>query len=196
MILKSRRVILRTWQLADREAFAELHSDPEVMQDLGGVFTRAQSDVKFERYRAAFEQHGFTRWAVEDPKLGFLGYAGVMFSRTDHPLGPHADIGWRLRRSAWGHGYATEAACVALQDAFFRVGLQEVLSYTSPDNFRSQALMARLGLQRDASRDFNISSRNETWHGLVWVARPQQFRSAYPESCQTILLGSSSETNS
>lgn len=189
MILKSTRVILRPWQPTDRDAFAEMHADPEVMRDLGGAFTRTQSDAKFDRYRAAFEQYGFTRWAVEDPGGGFLGYAGVMFSRTDHPLGLHPDIGWRFMQSAWGHGYATEAASVALQDAFFRVGLQEVLSYTSSDNLRSQALMARLGLLRDTSRDFTISSRNEVWHGLVWVARLQQIWSTYPKGCQ-IPLGS------
>jgi RimJ/RimL family protein N-acetyltransferase len=99
-----------------------------------------------------------------------------MLSGTDHPLGSHVDIGWRLIRSAWGRGYATEAASVAPQDAFVRVGHREVLSYTSPDNLRSQALMARLGLQRDTSRDFTISSRNGTWHGLVWVARPSVAR--------------------
>jgi RimJ/RimL family protein N-acetyltransferase len=165
------RLILRSWQEADRDAFASLHADPEVMRDLGGIFNRERSDAKFDRYTAAFEQHGFTRWAVENPRLGFLGYAGIMLSHAGHPLGAHVDIGWRFRRSCWGYGYATEAATAAMQDAFTRVGLAEILAYTSPDNLRSQAVMARLGLQRDASRDFSISNGSQIWYGLVWCAR-------------------------
>ena len=76
-------------------------------------------------------------------------------------------------RSAWGHGYATEAARAALHDAFTRCGLTDVLAYTAPDNLRSQAVMARLGLRRDASRDFSEPVGERMWRGLVWVATPR-----------------------
>jgi RimJ/RimL family protein N-acetyltransferase len=150
-----------------------MHADPEVMADAGGPLDRATSDAKLDRYAAAFEQYGFTRWAVESLEGGFLGYAGVLLARPDHPLGPHADIGWRLVRSAWGHGYATEAAQAALHDAFTRCGLTEVLAYAAPDNPRSLAVMHRLRLQRDPSRDFTAEYGDVgIWHGLVWVGRP------------------------
>ncbi|MFP6743179.1 MAG: GNAT family N-acetyltransferase, partial [Alphaproteobacteria bacterium] len=91
----------------------------------------------------------------------------------EHPLGPHDEIGWRLNRHAWGHGYATEAARAALDDAFTRVGLKEILSYTSPDNVRSQSVMARLHLRRDEARNFAVhDDRTGTSRGLVWVASP------------------------
>ncbi len=69
-------------------------------------------------------------------------------------------------RAAWGRGYATESAQAALDDAFRRKPLDEILSYTSADNLRSQAVMARLGLRREPARDFTTGS----WRGLVWVA--------------------------
>ena len=96
-----------------------------------------------------------------------------MPSDENHPLGPHFEIGWRLMRNAWGRWYATEAAGAALHDAFARVGLSEVVSYTASDNLRSQAVMKRLHLQRDPSQDFTANYEGVgIWHGLVWVGRP------------------------
>jgi RimJ/RimL family protein N-acetyltransferase len=108
---------------------------------------------------------------VESPAGEFLGYAGLMPLGPDHPLGPGVEIGWRLARHAWGQGYATEAAAAALQDGFGRLGFGEILAYTAPDNPRSQAVMARLDLRRDPSRDFTATYDGVAWHGLVWVAR-------------------------
>jgi len=171
-MLRAARLTLRRWRETDREAFAALNGDPEVTRDLGGPLDRSQSDAKFDRYVATFERHGFCRWALQDSQQHFLGYAGVMPSPPDHPLGPHAEIGWRLARPAWGQGYATEAAAAALLDAFTRIGLGEVQAYTSHDNVRSQAVMQRLGLQRDPARDFSHVYDGRPWQGLVWGARP------------------------
>jgi RimJ/RimL family protein N-acetyltransferase len=170
VIVETPRLRLRCWRSADREAFAEMNADPEVMLDLGGPLSRAASDAKLDRYAAAFRRHGFCRWVIESRIGDFLGYTGVMPSPPEHPLGPHFDIGWRLVRNAWGNGYVTEAARAALDDVFGRVGLAEVAAYTAPDNLRSQAVMARLRLQRAPSRDFTTDC---AWRGLVWIARPR-----------------------
>lgn len=169
------RLTLRPWTRDDSTVFAELNADPEVMSDLGGPLTRAESDRKLDRYIEAFETNGYGRWAIEhsggNAPSAFLGYAGVMPVGEDHPLGQHHEIGWRLRRDAWGQGLATEAAEAALRDAFARAGLAEILSYTSPDNVRSRAVMRRLGLRRHQSLDFvaHYEGLGE-WRGLVWIA--------------------------
>ena len=125
-----------------------------------------------DRFAAAFQQYGICRWAVKSRRGEFLGYSGIMPSWQKHPRRPHMEIGWRLIRRAWGCGYATEAAETALADAFGRVGLTEVLAYTGPDNFRSQAVMMRLRLQRDPARDYTYEIASVVGAHLVWVARP------------------------
>lgn len=181
MLIDAPRLRLRHWREADRDAFAALNADPEVMADLGGPLDRAESDAKLDRYVATFGRHGLGRWALEGRDGGFLGYAGIMPSRPGHPLGTHFEVGWRLARDAWGRGYATEAARAALEDAFARAGLEEILAYTASDNTRLQAVMARLGLVRDRSRDFTAGyDRVGTWQGLVWMAHRKGFRHTTP----------------
>ena len=171
-MIQTQRLRLRTWYDEHRAAFAQMHADPEVMADQGGPVDQITSDKKFHHYRAAYVERGISRWAVENADGTFLGYAGIMPRlRTDHPLGPHFEIGWRFIRIAWGHGYATESAKAALDDATRRAGLDEIVSYTSADNLRSQAVMARLKFQRKPSRDFVAEyERVGLWRGLVWLA--------------------------
>ncbi|WP_397400166.1 GNAT family N-acetyltransferase [Phenylobacterium sp.] len=172
-MIETARVRLRPWRESDRAPLAAMHSDEEVMADYGGPLTRVESDAKFYRYAAAFETHGFSRFALERLDGVFLGYVGVMPIWLTHPVAPGVEVGWRLARSAWGAGYASEGARAALRDGFRRHGWDEVLSYTASDNIRSQAVMARLGLARDQGRDFIANDDTAAaWTGLVWVARP------------------------
>ena len=90
--LKTDRLTLRSWRVDDRAAFAALNADPEVMSDLGGPLNRRASDAKLDRYRATFEEDGFSRLAIEDEDGTFVGYAGVMPAAYDHPLAPHYEI--------------------------------------------------------------------------------------------------------
>ena len=169
MKMNTKRLTVRDWQQSDRAAFFDMHTDPEVMHDYGGILDRNDSDEKFDRYMATFNRTGFCRWAIESLNGEFLGYAGLMPVESCHPLGAHVDIGWRLIRSAWGFGYATEAASAALSDGFERLGVSEVIGYTAPENLRSQAVMIRLGMKRDGSRDFSVNYDFGPWHGLVWA---------------------------
>jgi RimJ/RimL family protein N-acetyltransferase len=102
MQITTRRTILRPWRDDDLPAFAALHADPEVMWDANGSITIAQSEVKLRRYRAAFEQHGFCRWAVNDLDDNLLGYAGGNPIPADSPMAPGFDVGWRFVRRVWG----------------------------------------------------------------------------------------------
>lgn len=170
-MLETARLRLHRWHDRHRDAFAAMHADPTVMADYGGPLNRLESNQKLERYCAAERAHGVARWAVESLNGMFLGYAGVMPRLSkDHPLGPHFEVGWRFIREAWGLGHATESTGAALHHTFHVVGLRDIISYTSPDNRRSQAVMARLQLTRTPARDFVIPDPSGAqWEGMVWT---------------------------
>ncbi len=179
MSITTERLVLRPWRSADADDLAQMNTDIEVSADLGGPLLRVASDRKLERFQRTFELHGLTRWVVSDHEGRFLGYCGIVPNPDDHPLGRHYDLGWRLTRNAWGRGYATEAALAALDDAFMRLDVAEVLAYTAPDNARSQAVMGRLGLRRRPDLDFS-EHHDELglWTGLVWsITRSEGVRS-------------------
>jgi RimJ/RimL family protein N-acetyltransferase len=168
------RTRLRPFLEGDEDAFTALVQDSEVMADQGGPMTVADARAKLDGYRVAWKRSGCGRMALETRNGAFLGYVGIMANGPEHPLGAHHDIGWRLVRTAWGRGYASEAARAALIDGFLRLGLKEVLAYTEQTNVRSSNLMRRLNLRRDPSRDFVAQyERIGAWRGLVWSATPE-----------------------
>ncbi len=80
---------------------------------------------------------------------------GLSAVGEDIPQAPAVEVGWRLARHAWGHGYASEAAGAVVKHGFARLGLDEIVAFTARANLRSQAVMERLGMVRDPSRDFD-----------------------------------------
>lgn len=147
---------MRAWTDADREPFAALNADPEVARYLSGPMSRAESDALAERIEAGFADDGFGLWAIEVTANGnFIGFTGLSRPRFDAHFMPAVEVGWRLARRAWGHGYATEAAGAALDYGFATAGLDEIVSFTTATNARSRAVMARLGMTYDRADDFD-----------------------------------------
>jgi len=154
--LRTTRLVLRRWTDGDREPLAQIHADPEVMRFRPAPLSRPESDAVIDQTEASFEKNAFGLWAVERIKDGqLLGFTGFGTSEFDAPFCPAVDIGWTLARSAWGHGYATEAAAAAMDYAFDRLWLDEVVAHTTHMNDRSQAVMRRLGMSHDVRDDFD-----------------------------------------
>ena len=132
------RLLMRRWTGTDREPFAALNADPQVMEHFPAPLSRAESDALIDRIEARFDESGFGLWALEVAATGeFIGFAGLSVARFQAHFTPAVEIGWRLARSAWGHGYATEAALRALGYAFDDAHIDEVVSFTSVLNVRS-----------------------------------------------------------
>lgn len=141
------RLILRRWKEADRAPFAELNGDPETLVFFPSTLSREESDEFVDRIEARFERVGYGLWALEVKQTGeFIGFTGLAPLREDVPNGGGMEIGWRLARPAWHHGYATEAARAARDVAFGGAGLPELWSMTAVLNTPSQAVMRRIGM--------------------------------------------------
>lgn len=149
------RLVMRRWTDADLEPFAALNADPEVMRYFPARLTREDSDAFVDRIEARFDEDGYGLWALERAGGEFLGYTGLAPARADLPCAGAIEIGWRLVRAAWGHGYATEAAREAVRFGFEQAGLAEVVSFTAVVNVRSRRVMERLGMTRDPAEDFD-----------------------------------------
>jgi len=153
------RLLLRRWTLADREPFAQLNADPEVNEFLTGPLTREQSDAVADRIIENFSLHGFGWWAVEVPGVSpFIGFVGLSVPRYEAHFTPCVEIGWRLAKEYWGHGYATEAAVASLQYGFEELDLPEIVSLTVPANLRSRNVMEKIGMIHDPAEDFDHPS--------------------------------------
>lgn len=142
------RLLMRRWRDSDRAPFAALNGDQETMRFFPETMDRAASDVFVDRIEARFDQLGFGLWALEIAATGqFIGFTGLNPVPDDVPgAGGGTEIGWRLARLAWHHGYAIEAARAALTVAFEGAGLPEVWSFTSVLNEPSMAVMRRIGM--------------------------------------------------
>jgi RimJ/RimL family protein N-acetyltransferase len=141
------RLIMRRWQESDKEPFAALNGDAETMKYFPSTLDRAASDAFVARIEDLFDQQGYGLWALEVARTGeFIGYTGLNPMPEGVPGAGGMEVGWRLLRHAWHHGYASEAARTAVDVAFNGVGLDELWSMTAVLNEPSQAVMHRIGM--------------------------------------------------
>jgi len=146
------RLRLRQWRQADREPFAAMNADPKVMKFFPSLLDRAASDAMADRCQSQITERGWGLWAVEKRDTSqFMGFVGLHTPIAELPFSPCVEIGWRLASPYWGHGFATEAARGALHVGFELVGLTEIVSFTAMFNFRSRAVMERLGMRKSGS---------------------------------------------
>lgn len=163
MIIKTDRLVLRPWKEQDLEAFAKINADPRVMEYFPSVLTKEQSDAYAKRISHQFEENGWGVWAVSCPGVAdFIGFIGLFVPTFTAHFTPAVEVGWRLAYDQWGRGYATEGAKAALEYGFETLNLAEIVSFTSTQNARSRAVMAKLGMHYDPKDDFDHPGRPET----------------------------------
>jgi len=143
--LNTNRLKLRQWQDSDKIAFADLNADPDVMQYYPSILSLEESNELAEKIIDKMNTHGWGFWAVEKKEdKQFIGFVGLNEPTYELPVNPCVEIGWRLAKKHWGHGYATEAAKTCLKFAFETLNLENVFSFTSVSNLPSRRVMERL----------------------------------------------------
>jgi RimJ/RimL family protein N-acetyltransferase len=191
LTLRAPRLLLRAWRDSDLAACAAMNADSEVMQHFPATLSPHANAQLVERNQEHIRQHGFGLWALEIPgELAFAGFVGLLRVGFTAHFTPAVEIGWRLVRPAWGHGFATEAAQSVLRHAFAGLQLKQVVSFTAPGNHRSQAVMRRLGMHTQARDNFE-HPRLPVGHPLSvhvlyqlhrneWLARQELLPAALP----------------
>ncbi len=149
--LKTERLILRPFRESDFERYAQQCADPEVLRYIGQPIGLKQAWKGMAAHLGHWQLRGFGKWAVEERNTGlFMGHCGLQNPAT----WPGPELGWVFHRSAWGHGYATEAAQVALAYAFEEAKLPEVISLIHPENQLSIRVATKLGETLRRTIDF------------------------------------------
>jgi RimJ/RimL family protein N-acetyltransferase len=149
VFLRTKRMVLRRFTAGDLDNLVELDSDPAVMRYLTNgrptpyEVVRDQVLPRILAERGRSSRHG--RWAAVDGTGTFLGWFSL--ARPDHSDLDQAGLGYRLRRSAWGQGLATEGARALVRTAFGELGLQRVFATTMAVNLASRRVLEKAGLR-------------------------------------------------
>lgn len=154
-VIRTARLVLRTWDEGDAEAFRRLSDDPRVTEFLPGPLSLAQAEAFVLAQQALHAKSGACYFAATLADTGeFAGFVGLKRHDAGLPFAPCTDIGWRLAAKYWGKGLATEGARACLDFGFGQLGLGEIVSFTVPANLRSRAVMEKLGMREDPAGAF------------------------------------------
>ncbi|MBS0605145.1 MAG: GNAT family N-acetyltransferase [Verrucomicrobia bacterium] len=155
VVIKTKRLLLRPWKESDFKPFAELNADPRVMEFFPSTLSREKSDELGQRISSMIEEQGWGFWAVElTGTAQFIGMIGINQVPFTSHFTPAVEIGWRLAYDFWGKGYALEGAKASLEYGFQTLLLDEIVSFTTLSNLRSQRVMQNLGMHCRREEDF------------------------------------------
>jgi RimJ/RimL family protein N-acetyltransferase len=178
-VIETERLLLRHWRDIDRTPFAGMSADPEVMRHLDGVLDADAANAVIDRQQALIDRHGHGFWAMERREDGaLLGFCGLRLGgHPDTPVGQELEIGWRLRRDAWGQGYAREAAAASIVWGWANLPHGRIAAWTVLQNTASWGLMLRLGMVHRPELDFNhplfTADHPLSRHRVYTIDRPQ-----------------------
>jgi RimJ/RimL family protein N-acetyltransferase len=150
VFLRTDRLLLRRFTDADVENLVSLDADPEVMRLLTGGSPTPREVVEHELLPALLQDYdrfaGFGRWAAVERSTGeFVGWFALR--PPEGGGGEEVELGYRLRRTAWGKGYATEGCRALVDKAFAELGVQRVYAETMAVNTASRRVLEKTGLR-------------------------------------------------
>lgn len=151
-ILTTERLVFRPFTPDDYELLAALHADPEVQRHIGGAWTREVIQARLDTYVAEQARFGFSKWKAYLKDGTFVGRIGVsIWEKTGE-----FEIGYSMKREAWGRGLATEGA-QAVAENFWRVTDEPRLhGFTAVENLPSRRVLERIGMAHVGDEDLGF----------------------------------------
>lgn len=145
VVFETARLILKRFSIADAQGFFELNLDPEVTRYTGDVpFGSVAEAESFIRNYDHYDRYGFGRWSVLLKVSGeYIGFCGLNYRSNVGEV----DLGFRLRRSHWGKGYATEASRGSLVYGFKEYALNKIVARAMKENLASHRVLHKLGMR-------------------------------------------------
>jgi RimJ/RimL family protein N-acetyltransferase len=144
------RLVLRRWREDDVAPMSAINADAEVMRWIGDGSIRddQQTNLGIDAWEREWDRRGFGLFALELRTTGeLIGFTGLAVPDFLPEVMPAVEIGWRLGRSFWGHGLATEAARAALRFGLIDRGLERIVSIAQVGNEASEHIMGKLGMR-------------------------------------------------
>ena len=148
-LFTSERLGFRNWSKDDLGEFSEMNADPEVMAYFPIPLTKKESAEFLQRLQQHYKDHGYNYFATEVLETGeFIGFIGLAYKDYSSALTPATDIGWRLKKTAWNKGFATEGARRCLNYAFETLNLDHIIATFTKNNFNSENVMKKIGMKK------------------------------------------------
>lgn len=148
-LFTSERLGFRTWSLDDTDQFAKMNADAQVMEYFPKTLSREESLDFIDRLQKHFSKYQHCYFAAEIKETAeFIGFIGLAYQIYDSEFTPAVDIGWRLKTSAWGNGYATEGAKRCLDYAFNTLQYDAVIATCTAQNNKSERVMQKIGMTK------------------------------------------------
>lgn len=170
-MIETRRLFLRLPEPADAQALMEIHLDPEVLaQGLvtltappGGIDVALRNIDAMLRH---WKQYGYGRWSVVERATGeVIGCVGFFHRQEESEI----ELGWIIRRSHWGNGFASEAAQAAVDWAWQSTTIDHIVSLIRPDDARSQRVAEKCGQRFERK---GIEPLNNEQRSIFGIRRP------------------------
>ena len=157
MRFRTVRLIIRTFEHRDADAWIAMVSDPEFLRFLppgGPAATRESFERLIESRHAMEREIGYATWAVDDRTTGaFIGQCGIRPAKSmDETAGAEIDLAYHFVRASWNQGYATEAATAVVARGLGAIGLHSITGVVVPENIGSWRVWKRSGCATRASR--------------------------------------------
>jgi len=151
-LFTSERLGFRNWKISDLEEMSVINADVDVMKHFPQTLTKEETAAFIDRQKAHYEKFGYNYFATEVLESGeFIGFIGFSALDFEAEFTPATDIGWRINKSAWGKGFATEGAKRCLEFAFKELQLTRIVSIFTEMNQKSEKVMQKIGMIKKGS---------------------------------------------